>query len=145
MIEPVRKSVHVGVPVEDAFRVFTERFADWWPLATHSAYEDDATTVVLESGEGGRLYEVSTRGEENTWGRVTAWDPPQRLAFTWSPNLEKDADTEIEVRFTPNGSGTDVELEHRAWEVLGERAHAARDTYQQGWGRVLESYAAAAA
>jgi uncharacterized protein YndB with AHSA1/START domain len=144
MIEPVRKSVHVGLPVEDAFRVFTERFADWWPVATHSAYEADAATVVLETGEGGRLYEVSRRGEENTWGRVTAWEPPGRLVLTWSPNLEPAPDTEIEVRFTANGSGTDVELEHRAWEVLGERAETTRDAYEQGWRIVLGGYAAAA-
>ena len=37
MIEPVRRSVHVDVAPEVAFRVFTERFGDWWPVASHSA------------------------------------------------------------------------------------------------------------
>ena len=29
--EPIRQSVHVECPVEDAFRLFTEAFAEWWP------------------------------------------------------------------------------------------------------------------
>jgi uncharacterized protein YndB with AHSA1/START domain len=141
MIEPVRKSVHVEVPPEDAFRVFTERLADWWPLATHSGYEQDAATVAFA---GGRLVETSRAGVENVWGEVTAWEPPGRVAFTWNPNLEKDHYTEVEVRFTANGSGTRVELEHRAWDVLGARGADTRERYDRGWVGVLDRYAAAA-
>ena len=31
-IAPVRKSVVVDAPVEHAFRVFTERIGEWWPV-----------------------------------------------------------------------------------------------------------------
>jgi uncharacterized protein YndB with AHSA1/START domain len=141
VIEPVRKSVHVAVPPADAFRVFTDRLADWWPLATHSAYEEDAASVAFADG---RLVEVSRAGEENVWGEVTAWEPPARVAFTWNPNLEKDGFTEVEVRFTPNGAGTHVELEHRAWDALGERGQATRDRYHDGWVFVLDRYAVGA-
>jgi hypothetical protein len=141
MIEPVRRSVHVEVPPDVAFRVFTERVADWWPLATHSGYEEEAATIAFS---GGRLVETSRAGVENVWGEVTAWDPPHAVTFTWNPNLEKDGHTEVEVRFTPNGSGTRVELEHRAWDVLGPRARDTRDRYDHGWPPVLERYAAAA-
>ena len=139
MIAPVRKSVHVEVAPEDAFRVFTERLADWWPLSTHSGYEDEAATVAFVAG---RLVEVSRAGEENVWGEVTAWEPPGRVAFTWNPNLDKDGHTEVDVRFTANGSGTSVELEHRAWEALGERGADTRDRYDGGWVFVLDRYAA---
>jgi uncharacterized protein YndB with AHSA1/START domain len=141
MIEPVRKTVHVEVPLEDAFRVFTAHVADWWPLATHSGYEEDAATVAFT---GGRLVETSRAGEENVWGEVTTWDPPRALAFTWNPNLEKDGHTEVEVRFNANGGGTRVELEHRAWEALGARARTTRESYETGWGGVLERFAGAA-
>ena len=144
MIEPVRRSVHVDVPPDVAFRVFTERFGDWWPVATHSGYEAEAAAAVLEARPGGRLYEVSRDGAENPWGEITGWDPPHALTFTWSPNLEKDGDTEVEVRFTANGTGTHVELEHRAWEALGGRAARTRDSYDTGWIPVLDRYAAAA-
>jgi uncharacterized protein YndB with AHSA1/START domain len=141
MIEPVRKSVHVDVPPDVAFRVFTERLADWWPLATHSGYERDAATVAFVAG---RLVEVSRAGAENVWGEVTAWEPPGRVVFTWNPNLEKDGDTEVEVRFTANGAGTRVELEHRAWEALGGRAQRTRENYDAGWAPVLDRYVTAA-
>ena len=141
MIEPVRRSVHVEVPPDVAFRVFTERLADWWPLATHSGYERDAATVGFVAG---RLVEVSRSGEENVWGKVTAWEPPGRVVFTWNPNLDKGGDTEVEVRFTANGAGTNVELEHRAWEALGGRARRTRENYETGWVPVLDRYVAAA-
>ena len=86
--------------------------------------------------------EVSRAGEENVWGEVTAWEPPGRIAFTWTPNLEKDGCTEIEVRVTSNGGGTSVELEHRDWDVLGERGQVTRDRYSTGWDPVLARYAA---
>jgi uncharacterized protein YndB with AHSA1/START domain len=140
MIEPVRKSVHVDAPPEHAFRVFTERLADWWPLASHSGYEEDAATVAFA---GGRLVETSHAGDENVWGEVTAWDPPRTLAFTWNPNLDKDGHTEVEVRFSPNAGGTRVELEHRAWDVLGARAQSTRDRYDSGWPGVLDRYGSA--
>ena len=142
MIEPVRKSVDVEVPPEVAFRVFTERLADWWPLATHSGYERDAATVGFVAG---RLVEVSRAGEENVWGEVTAWEPPRRVVFTWNPNLDKDGDTEVEVRFTrqrlrhPRGA--------RAPRVGGAgraRAGARARTDESGWVPVLDRYVAAA-
>jgi uncharacterized protein YndB with AHSA1/START domain len=86
-----------------------------------------------------------TDGTEADWGRVTTWEPPHRLAFSWHPNAEASAATEVEVRFSPEGEGTRVDLEHRGWERLGERARAASDGYRGGWDEVLTRYADAAA
>ena len=84
-VEPVRRSVSVERPVEDAFRVFTEEIGSWWPLETHSrAGERDgveAETAVLEGRVGGRLYERVSDGTEADWGTMIAWEPPHRLAF----------------------------------------------------------------
>jgi uncharacterized protein YndB with AHSA1/START domain len=144
MTEPVRKSVEVAVPVEAAFRAFHERIAEWWPLKEYSVFREDATDVVFEPREGGRIYEISSGGEENDWARITAWEPSSRLVLAWSPNREPGPETEIEVRFTPNGGGTRVDLEHRGWEVLGERADEARGEYDAGWGGLLAAYAGVA-
>lgn len=141
MTEPVRKSVEVAVPVEAAFRAFHERIADWWPLKTHSVFHEDAADVVFEPRAGGRIYEISSSGEENDWARITTWEPSSRFVCAWQPNTEPGPETEIEVRFTPNGAGTRVELEHRGWEVLGDRADAARGEYDAGWGKLLAVYA----
>ncbi|HKX76416.1 MAG TPA: SRPBCC domain-containing protein [Acidimicrobiia bacterium] len=50
---------------------------------------------------------------------MTAWEPPQRLVFTWHPGLDLDEITEVEVRFASRGNVSVVELEHRGWEARG--------------------------
>jgi hypothetical protein len=51
---------------------------------------------------------------------------------------------EVEVRFTPAGSGTRVELEHRGWEKAGDRAMWLHERYAEGWPSVLGHYRAKA-
>ncbi|HEU4449371.1 MAG TPA: SRPBCC domain-containing protein [Gaiellaceae bacterium] len=142
-IEPVRKRVLVEAPVEHAFRVFTERIGEWWPVRTHSVHEDLAETAVLEPRLGGALVEVWRDGREQ-WGTVTVWEPPRRLVYTWHPGYSVTEATEVEVRFTPQEGSTLVELEHRGWEARGERAAQIRANYESGWDPVLARYEAAA-
>lgn len=91
------------------------------------------------------LYERTPAGVEADWGRVTAWEPPERLAFTWHPGRDDDTATEVEVTFTAAADGTMVRLAHAGWEVLGDRAREVRERYVTGWAMVLgQRYAAAA-
>ena len=144
-IEPVVVAVEVGRGVEEAFRVFTAEIAAWWPVADHSVEPDRVEAVVLEAGVGGRPYERWHDGGQADWGRVLAWEPPARLLLSWQPNPDRPAPTEVEVRFLAVEAGrTRVELEHRGWERLGELAAQARDSYRDGWPRVLDAYAATA-
>ena len=144
-IEPVRATVEVRRGIEDAFRVFTAGIATWWPVAGHSVEPGKVVAVVLEDRVGGRLYERWHDGGEADWGRVLAWEPPTRLLLAWSPNPERPAPTEVEVRFLAVEAGrTRVELEHRGWERLGELAAQARDSYRDGWPTVLDAYTATA-
>jgi hypothetical protein len=138
VIEVVRKVVTVDCAVEEAFRVFTEDAMSWWPVATHSIHET-VREIVFEPGEGGEVYEVSTAGEKGHWARVTGWDPPARLVLAWNILERPGEQTEVEVRFTPEGAGTRVELEHRGWEALAEGAEKRAD-YDTGWGHVLGKY-----
>jgi uncharacterized protein YndB with AHSA1/START domain len=143
-IEPLRVSVTVRCTPERAFRVFTERIADWWPLASFSVYEDEAQTVVIEGHVGGRIYEIATDGREGEWGRLSAWEPPDRIAYTWYPGRGPETAQEVEIRFTPQGEETLVEVVQTRWERLGERAPAAREGYRTGWGTVLGHFVRAA-
>ena len=142
----VSKSVVVRCPVERAFRTFTEGIASWWPLASHSVGEGRARTAVFETGVGGRIFERWDDGTECDWGRVTVWEPPRLVAFSWKPNPEAAAPTDVEVRFSPDGDATRVELEHRGWERLGERAREVHASYASagGWTLVVDRYAEAA-
>ena len=117
VIEVVRKVVTVNCAVEEAFRVFTADATSWWPAATHSIRET-IQDVVFEPEVGGEVYEVSTSGEKGHWATVTAWEPPTRLVLAWNILERPGEQTEVEVRFSPAGRGTRVELEHRGWRPL---------------------------
>lgn len=142
MIEPVRRSVTVATDVDETFRRFTDDIAAWWPLDTHSmaADRDDGTTVahlIFEQREGGRLFEVTDDGTEGTWARVLTWEPPHRLVLAWKPNLRDEPETEVEVTFTAVDDGTRVDLEHRGWDLLGERGEDAAAGYRSGWALIV--------
>ena len=113
-VEAIRKSVVVNCNPERAFQVFTE-IGSWWPLHTHSiSVMDDGTdppeTAAIEPFVGGRLYERTTDGRELPWGKVLTWEPPSRVVIEWKVNPDAVAPTEIEWRFSPEGSGTRVEI-----------------------------------
>jgi uncharacterized protein YndB with AHSA1/START domain len=74
---------------------------------------------------------------------VAVWDPPNRIVFSWSPDVDKSVQTEVEVRFAADAEGTRFELIHRGWENWGEQAEEYRNGYDGGWVGVLEKFAAA--
>jgi uncharacterized protein YndB with AHSA1/START domain len=140
IVAPVRKSVTVDRPVAEAFRLFTNEMATWWPLRSHSVNEESTETVVFEPREGGRVYERRRDGSISHWAEVTTWEPPRRFVLAWRPNPDAPAATELEITFTPEGGRTRVDLEHRGWERLGEAAELKRTEYEAGWDGVLELY-----
>ncbi len=85
-IPAIRGTVTVGVPVERAFRVFTDSFGTWWPAEYHIG-QTDMAEAILEPREGGRWYEKGVDGSECDWGRVLAWEPPHQ-GGGWTSLLE---------------------------------------------------------
>jgi uncharacterized protein YndB with AHSA1/START domain len=141
----VRSSVTVRLPRDAAFRLFTERMGSWWPLTTHSVFHAEAVAVTIEPVVGGRVYEATADGRTSDWGRITEWQPGERLAMTWHPGEGSDLATLVEVTFSdgPDGS-TQEDLLHTGWEVHGDEASEAAATYRSGWPGVLELFAGAA-
>jgi uncharacterized protein YndB with AHSA1/START domain len=140
VIEAVRKIVTVDCTVEEAFRVFTTDALSWWPVATHSINGDAVQEIVFEGREGGEVYELATSGGRGHWATVLAWEPPSRLVLAWNILEREGQETEVEVRFVPEGDGTRVELEHRGWETVSEGAEENRANYDTGWDQVLGFY-----
>ena len=143
MIEPIRRSVTVAADPDRTFRTFTREIGSWWPTETHSmaADRDDASTVTsltFEEREGGRVVEIDDRGNEGTWATILTWDPPHRVVLAWKPNTRDEPPTEVEITFTAVEAGTRVDLEHRGWERLGDRAPQARQSYTSGWATLLD-------
>jgi uncharacterized protein YndB with AHSA1/START domain len=143
-IQPIRASVRVRIGPTEAFELFTTRLDTWWPLRTHSRAESDfegedvkVERIEFQGHVGGRVLEHLSNGQVLPWGEVVEWQPPTRLLLAWKPNATPLPPTELEVRFTADGNGTLVELEHRGWERLGEIAQKARAGYGSGWVLVL--------
>lgn len=141
--QPLHRSVTVPVERGVAFARFAERFGEWWPRAQgFCVFGERSRDCVFEPRVGGEIFENSTGGERALWGRVTVWEPPARMAFTWFPGRTEDSAQVVEIRFTPVEGGTRLDLEHRDWHVLGEAAARVRDQYVPGWQRVLGEFVA---
>ena len=138
----VRKVVRVELPLERAFALFTAQIGSWWPTLTHSIHKADVAELVWEAREGGRVYEVSTSGEQSDWADVVVWEPPSRFVLAWRVNPHR-AVTEVEVRFTEESDATRVELEHRGWSA--DAADGGYDGYDKGWEFVLAQFVEAVA
>jgi len=143
----------VEVPIERAFRVFTEDFDRIKPR-DHNLLPVEIEETVLEPHPGGNIYDRGVDGSECRWARVLAFEPPHRLLFSWdiSPKWQLETDpnrtSEVEIRFTELGpSSTRVRLEHRHLERHGDGWEAERDSVSgdEGWPLYLSRYAEAVA
>jgi uncharacterized protein YndB with AHSA1/START domain len=149
----VTTSVVVDVPQARAFKVFTDEIGTWWDPDHHLLPEGTTlTAMVFEPQVGGHVYDVVSDGSECRWSRVLAYDPPDRVVFSWDINLQWEIETdldrtsEVEVRFIAEAPDrTRVELEHRnldrhgdGWEQM--RAAVGSDG---GWPSGMNRYAAA--
>ena len=145
----VRSGVVVDAPVERAFAVFTERFGDFKP-PEHNMLGVEIATTVFEPRVGGNIYDRGVDGSECRWARILAYEPPDRVVFSWdiSPQWQIETDSEqtseVEVRFvaeTPHR--TRLELEHRnidrhgsGWQTISEGV-----SDEAGWPLYLSRYA----
>ena len=140
MIEPLRMSFVVDCPADHAFKVWTSRTSSWWPVA-HTVSAEPGLQVVFQPLVGGRIFERTPSGTEVEWGRVTAWEPPTRLAYLWHIRVDRTDATEVEINFVDQGDATTrVEIEHRGWERLGSRGPSWRKVNVGGWDGVLPYY-----
>jgi uncharacterized protein YndB with AHSA1/START domain len=145
----VRTSIVVEAPLERAFRVFTEDFDSIKPRE-HNMLSVEIAETVFEAREGGRIYDRGVDGSECQWARVLAYEPPNRVVFSWdiSPRwqIERDLEktSEVEVRFISEApERTRVELEHRNLDRHGEGWEPERDAVggEGGWPLYLQRFA----
>jgi hypothetical protein len=134
-------TVTVGVDAGTAFTVFTEEIDQWYRrgLATMAGHRP-ATTLRFEPGVGGRLLEVGGEGDPAAGpverGRLTVWEPGERLVFV------DGRGTEVDVTFTAappddvGGERTRVVLEHRGLDRVP--APVAVRLARYGWRRLAE-------
>jgi uncharacterized protein YndB with AHSA1/START domain len=145
----IRQSIVVPAPVDRAFSVFTDGFGTFKPRE-HNLLEVEIAETVFEPHVGGHIYDRGVDGSECRWARVLAYEPPDRVVFSWdiSPQwqIETDPDktSEVEVRFIADGPDrTRVELEHRHLDRHGPGWESERDgvAADQGWPLYLARFA----
>ena len=144
----VRQQVVVDKPVERAFRIFTEQMDRIKPRE-HNMLAVDIEETVFEPRAGGRIYDRGTDGSECEWASVLAYEPPDRIVFSWNihPRWQVEPDperrSEVEVRFIAESpERTRVELEHRHLERHGEGWEQLREslTAEGGWAWCLQRF-----
>jgi uncharacterized protein YndB with AHSA1/START domain len=120
-------SLRVAASPQRAFEVFTQEIGAWWrPNGLFQLTPRADGELRFEGGEGGRLVTALPNGKEFEIGRITAWLPGDRLAFTWrQATFAPDQLTHVEVQFEPVGEETRVTVEHRGWDAIPQE-HAAR-------------------
>jgi uncharacterized protein YndB with AHSA1/START domain len=145
----IQTSITVEAPLERAFSVFVEDFDAIKPRE-HNMLAVDIAETVFEPRPGGHIYDRGVDGSECRWARVLAFEPPDRIVFSWdiSPQWTVETDperaSEVEVRFVPETAGrTRVELEHRHLDRHGEGWEGMRAGVESpdGWPLYLDRYA----
>jgi uncharacterized protein YndB with AHSA1/START domain len=146
----VRSAIVVDAPIEQAFRIFTEDFDRIKPRE-HNMLAVDIAETVFEPRVGGRVCDRGVDGSEYQWARVLAFEPPDRIVFSWdiSPQWQLESDiektSEVEVRFVAESSErTRVVLEHRKLDRHGDGWEGTRDAVgsEDGWPLYLERFKA---
>ncbi len=144
----VHRKVLIEAPIKQAFTVFTEQFGDFKP-PEHNLLGSPIAETVFETRVGGYIYDRGVDGSECRWARVLAYEPPNRVVFSWDIDPQWQIETnpdntsEVEVRFiaeTPQR--TRVELEHRKLDRHGPGWQSVRDGVagDAGWPLYLSRY-----
>jgi len=144
----VRRQIVVDASIGEAFTAFVERFGDFKP-PEHNLLAADITETKFEPKVGGHIYDRAADGTECRWARVLAYEPPDRVVFSWdiSPQWQLEADegntSEVEVRFVEESPRrTRLELEHRHLDRHGPGWDSLRDGVDSdgGWPLYLVRY-----
>lgn len=143
-----KRTMHVNVPIEHAFKVFTEKMGSWWPATHHVgglAFKD----ILIDPRPGGRWYEINEKGQECVWGSVLAWEPPKKVVLSWhlqpdwsfNPDMAKAS--EVALEFVAEGpESTRLEFEHRHLERHGAGWESMREQVSSpgGWPVILDLF-----
>jgi uncharacterized protein YndB with AHSA1/START domain len=130
MTSKVYVALRVKATPERAFAAFVDEIGAWWRPSPLFQTTPRPGRLSFEfaggsPGEGGRLIETREGGKVFEIGKITAWEPPHRLAFSWrQANFPLDLHTEVEVGFQAVGDETRVSVEHRGFDQMPKESAA---------------------
>lgn len=148
-IDPIIHSLKVGYSPKQAFHLFVDKFSSWYPkMYTWSG--EKLETIEIGTHEGARCFERGPHHFETDWGRVLAYQPPERLVFSWQisynrvPIPDPGQASEIEVTFTgiEDEQSTEITLRHYKFEQHGEDGANYREALAspEGWPYMLGQF-----
>ena len=119
MTSKVYVALRVKATPERAFAAFVEEIGAWWRPSPLFRTTPRPGRLSFEPGVGGRLIETREGGKAFEIGKITAWEPPAKLVFSWrQANFPLDLHTEVEVGFEAVGEETRVSVEHRGFDQV---------------------------
>ncbi len=130
---------HVDAPIDRAFEVFTIGIGSWWDQDKH-ILQAPLERMEFQPWVGGNIIDHGTDGSTSVWSRVLAYEPPNRVVFSWdiTPDWQIETDpsraSEVEITFdsvTPDR--THVVLTHRHLDRHGDGWEGLRDAVSSGW------------
>jgi hypothetical protein len=133
-LEPIVAEITVPVPPAQAFVGFTAQMGEWWDPMLSPDPPTFSSIAIDPNGDVETVHE----NERYTWGRVTTWDPLGHLTMDFWLGHGKEEPTVLDVRFTEEGPGTRVRLEHGGW---ADGSDGVRAKYTH-WPDLLARYAA---
>jgi uncharacterized protein YndB with AHSA1/START domain len=127
MTSRILVATRVRATPERAFQAFTGEIGAWWrPNGLFQFSGGGPGAVALEEGLEGRFTETMADGSIFEIGRISIWDPPHLLAFSWrQASFSPQQSTEVHVHFEPAGDDTRITVEHFGWDSVPQE-HVAR-------------------
>jgi uncharacterized protein YndB with AHSA1/START domain len=129
----------IDAPIDRAFEVFTIGIGSWWDPG-HHILRAPLERMEFQPWVGGRIIDHGTDGSTCAWSRVLAYEPPQRVVFSWDISTSWQIETdpaktsEVEVTFEAVGPDrTRVVLTHRHLDRHGDGWEGMRDAVSSGW------------
>jgi uncharacterized protein YndB with AHSA1/START domain len=133
----IEKNIFLPRLPEEAFLLFTERISEWWPPSHRPSKDSRSRLRMLPSG---RFWERAEDGREFDLGFIRDWDAPSRIVLDFYLGTDADHPTEVTIRFTREGEGTRVTVEHRPTAASRDLWEARAPRYQASWDAVLAAF-----
>ncbi len=136
---PIVHELSLSCTPERAFEVFTAKMGSWWD-PEYTGNPDTYTTITIDPRRRGQITDRHSDGAEHDWGEVSAWDPPARVAFSFTLAQDRAFPTVVRATFVPSDAGTQVTFEHDGWTEYNADA---RSKFGD-WAYLLDRFAKAA-
>jgi len=141
------QSIQIAADPERVFQAYVEKINEWWSWQgknnryTWAPDGVEPSEIHFEPQLGGRYFERFADGSEFEIGRITHYDPPNKLAFSWAGRDWPPGESLFELSFDAADEGTLLTLTHSGFEIFGEEAAEMVQGYTMGSKEILGFFA----